>query len=69
MGVNIARIYLGLVTLGPRLPGGPEQYFSDRAGVTFVVKTALWGAQTVIFDAVVVRRTLSLTCDIILQLR
>ncbi|KAI0655014.1 hypothetical protein C8Q70DRAFT_457848 [Cubamyces menziesii] len=57
MGVNIARVYQGFLTIGPGLPGGPEQYFADVSQPTFVTKSALYCLQTLILDGVVIMRT------------
>ena len=50
----MARIYEGFVTIGPFLPGGPEQYFDDVSIPTFVIKSCLFNAQSLILDAIVV---------------
>ena len=55
MGTNIARIYRGLVSVGPLMEGGSEAYFADVSEATFVVKSCLYNVQTLILDAVVVR--------------
>ncbi|KAF5319299.1 hypothetical protein D9619_008345 [Psilocybe cf. subviscida] len=57
MIVNIIRISEGFVSVGPSLPGGPEQYFQDVAETTFVVKSVLYNVQTLILDGVVIYRT------------
>ena len=54
MGVNIARVYQGFVSKGPTTKEGPEGYFADVSELTFVVKSCLYNAQTLILDAVVV---------------
>jgi hypothetical protein len=54
--VDIVRNCQGFLNVGPALPGGPEQYFSDASQPTFVIKTCIYSVQTVILDAVVVRR-------------
>lgn len=54
MIVNIIRICEGFISIGPGLPGGPEQYFEDVAETTFVVKSVLYNLQTLILDGVVV---------------
>ena len=59
MGVNIARMYQGFLTKGLRAPGGPEGFFGDVTQTTFVVKSVLYNAQTLILDAVVVRASQS----------
>ncbi|KAI0739380.1 hypothetical protein C8Q80DRAFT_178602 [Daedaleopsis nitida] len=56
MGVNVARLYEGFITKGPALPGGPESYFSFGAAATYIVKSCLYNAQTIILDAVVIYR-------------
>ncbi|KAI1789104.1 hypothetical protein LXA43DRAFT_1155888 [Ganoderma leucocontextum] len=56
MALNMARIYEGFVTLGPSLPGGPEQYFDNVSIPTFVIKSGLFNAQSLILDAVVIYR-------------
>ena len=59
MIVNIIRVRQGFLTIGPRLSGGPEQFFRDVSTSTFVIKSCLYNTQTLILDAVVVRyRTL-----------
>ena len=55
MAVNIARVYQGFLSKGPDLPGGPEAYFADVSEATFVLKSCLYNAQTLVLDAVVVR--------------
>ena len=55
IAVNILRICQGFLTLGPALPGGPTQYFSDVSQPTLVIYHSLYGAQTLILDGVVVR--------------
>ncbi|KAI9066153.1 hypothetical protein FKP32DRAFT_1566382 [Trametes sanguinea] len=57
MGVNIARVYQGFLTVGPTLPGGAEQYFADVSQRTFVTKSCLYCLQTLILDGVVILRT------------
>jgi hypothetical protein len=54
MIVNIIRISEGFVSVGPNLPGGPEQYFQNVAETTFVIKSVLYNVQTLILDGVVV---------------
>lgn len=54
MGVNTARVYQGFITVGPFLAGGPEAYFGDVSTTTFVTKSCVYNAQTLILDAVVV---------------
>ncbi|KAI0773176.1 hypothetical protein BD413DRAFT_656572 [Trametes elegans] len=57
MGVNIARIYKGFITVGPFVRGGPEAYFEVVSDTTFVVKSIIYNIQTLILDAVVIYRT------------
>ena len=57
MAVNIARVYQGFLSKGPDLPGGPEAYFADVSEATFVLKSCLYNAQTLVLDAVVVGRS------------
>ncbi|CDO76396.1 hypothetical protein BN946_scf184937.g10 [Trametes cinnabarina] len=57
MGVNIARVYQGFLTLGPDLPGGAEEYFADVSQTTFVTKSCLYCLQTLILDGIVILRT------------
>ncbi|TBU45887.1 hypothetical protein BD309DRAFT_955294 [Dichomitus squalens] len=57
MAVNIARVYQGFVSKGPFTDGGPEAYFANVSELTFVVKSCLYNAQTLILDAVVIYRT------------
>ncbi len=54
MAVNIARIYIGLVTVGPTLAGGPDAYLGDNYHLTFILKNSLFAAQVLVLDAVVV---------------
>ena len=54
MAVNILRLRQGYLSLGPFLPGGPEQFFQDVSQTTFVIKSCLYNAQTLILDGVVV---------------
>ncbi|KAI1782843.1 hypothetical protein LXA43DRAFT_386764 [Ganoderma leucocontextum] len=56
MAVNIARLYRGFVSLGPKLAGGPEQYFAFTPDAMFLTKSCLYNAQTVILDAVMIYR-------------
>lgn len=56
MAVNILRLRQGYLSLGPLLPGGPEQFFQDVSQTTFVIKSCLYNAQTLILDGVVVSR-------------
>ncbi|KAF5324158.1 hypothetical protein D9619_011119 [Psilocybe cf. subviscida] len=42
MIVNIVRITEGFVSVGPGLPGGPEEYFQNVAETTFVIKSMAW---------------------------
>ena len=55
MGTNIARLYQGLLSIGPFVPGGSEAFFADVSQLTFVIKSCVYNAQTLILDAVVVR--------------
>ncbi|KAI0354371.1 hypothetical protein OH77DRAFT_1521667 [Trametes cingulata] len=57
MGVNISRVYLGFLTKGPVMEGGPEAFFALVSDPTFVAKSILYNAQTLILDAVVIYRT------------
>ena len=52
--MNIARLYEGFLTVGPHLRGGPEAYFADVSQATFITKSCLYNAQTLILDGVVV---------------
>lgn len=54
MTVNIMRLYEGFISKGPKQPGGPEAYFGNVSEVSFVLKNALYNAQTLILDGVVV---------------
>lgn len=58
MAVNILRLQEGFLTIGPHLPGGPEQYFEDVAQRTFLIKSVLFNTQTLILDFVVVSRNI-----------
>ena len=58
MAVNIARVYQGFISVGPFLQGGPETYFADVSQPTFVTKSCLYNAQTLILDGVVVSTAL-----------
>ncbi|KAI0714622.1 hypothetical protein C8Q76DRAFT_795482 [Earliella scabrosa] len=55
--VNIVRQYEGFVSIGPDLPGGPDQYFSNVSRATLIAKSCLYHMQTLIFDGVVIYRT------------
>ncbi|KAI1782844.1 hypothetical protein LXA43DRAFT_1137185 [Ganoderma leucocontextum] len=57
MAVNIARVYQGFLSKGPDIAGGPEAYFADVSEPTFVMKSSLYNAQTLVLDAVVIYRT------------
>lgn len=59
MIVNIMRVRQGFLTVGPRLEGGPEEFFENVSESTFVIKSCLYNAQTLILDAVVVSHTYS----------
>lgn len=61
MIVNIVRVREGFLTVGPRLPGGSEQFFRDVSSSTFVIKSCLYNTQTLILDAVVVSHTSLIT--------
>ena len=54
MTVNIVRLKEGFWTIGPRLAGGPEQYFENIAQSTFLIKSVLFNCQTLILDFAVV---------------
>lgn len=54
--MNTIRVRDGFLVVGPRLPGGPEQFFEDVSQATFVIKSCLYNTQTLILDAVVVCR-------------
>ncbi|GJE99987.1 hypothetical protein PsYK624_162650 [Phanerochaete sordida] len=57
MIVNVIRVRDGFLVIGPRLPGGPEQFFRDVSSSTFVIKSCLYNTQTLILDGVVIYRT------------
>ncbi|KAI1782852.1 hypothetical protein LXA43DRAFT_386938 [Ganoderma leucocontextum] len=57
MAVNIARLYIGFISKGPGLSGGPDAYFADVTEPSFVAKSCLYNAQTIVLDAVVIYRT------------
>ncbi len=63
----MVRIYEGFVTRGPMLPGGPEQYFDNISISTFVMKSCLFNAQSLILDAIVV--SVSLVYRVCLSIR
>ena len=54
MVTNIVHICQGFLNIGPRLPLGPEQYFGDNSRAPFVIKSCLFDAQTLLFDALMV---------------
>ncbi|TBU24593.1 hypothetical protein BD311DRAFT_780880 [Dichomitus squalens] len=56
MALNVIRVYQGFVAMGPSLPGGPEQYFENISLPTFVAKSCLISAQSLILDIVVIFR-------------
>ncbi|RDX45775.1 hypothetical protein OH76DRAFT_932891 [Lentinus brumalis] len=56
MAINIVRLYQGFISKGLALSGGSEDYFSSATDATFLVKSCLYNAQTVILDAVVIYR-------------
>ncbi|EKM53110.1 uncharacterized protein PHACADRAFT_259285 [Phanerochaete carnosa HHB-10118-sp] len=56
MAVNIERLQQGFLTIGPNLPGGPEQYFANFAQRTFLIKSVLFNCQTLILDFAVIYR-------------
>ncbi|TCD60643.1 hypothetical protein EIP91_009744 [Steccherinum ochraceum] len=55
-GVNISRLVQGLLDAGPVSPHGVEGWFADVSEPSFVAKGVLYGAQTLILDAVVIYR-------------
>lgn len=56
MAVNIERLQQGFLTIGPTLPGGPEEYFENFYQRTFLIKSVLFNTQTLILDFVVIYR-------------
>ncbi|GJE93982.1 hypothetical protein PsYK624_101490 [Phanerochaete sordida] len=56
MAVNIERLQEGFLTIGPELPGGPEDYFANFAQRTFLIKSVLFNTQTLILDFAVIYR-------------
>ena len=64
MALNMARIYEGFVAMGPSLPGGPEEYFENISLPTFVAKSCLFNAQSLILDAIVVSHPFPVCCQI-----
>ena len=52
---NVIRLREGVLTMGPNEPGGPEAYFANVTERTFVIKSVLYNAQTLILDFAVVR--------------
>ncbi|KAH8079056.1 hypothetical protein BXZ70DRAFT_911092, partial [Cristinia sonorae] len=54
--LDILRLVRGVVVIGPELPGGIEQYFSDVLQISWTVKGILYSCQTLILDAVVIYR-------------
>ncbi|KAI0370681.1 hypothetical protein BV20DRAFT_1071393 [Pilatotrama ljubarskyi] len=57
MAVNISRVYLGFLSKGPAMEGGPEAFFALVSDPTFVAKSIFYNTQTLILDAVVIYRT------------
>ena len=55
MAISVFRLYQGFLTSGPRMPGGPEEYFADVTLSTYVIKSVFYDLQTLTFDAVMVR--------------
>lgn len=55
--MNIARVRRGFLSIGPTLEGGPEEFFLRVSEITFIVKSVLYNAQTLILDGVMVRIT------------
>ncbi|EJC99742.1 uncharacterized protein FOMMEDRAFT_170331 [Fomitiporia mediterranea MF3/22] len=55
--VNIIRVCQGFLNIGPKLPGGPDQYFADITQPTFIFKSAVSTVQTLMLDGVVIYRT------------
>ena len=51
---NVVRLREGFLTVGPFLPGGTEAYFANVAQRTFIIKSVLYNAQTLILDFAVV---------------
>ncbi|TCD61936.1 hypothetical protein EIP91_007704 [Steccherinum ochraceum] len=56
MITNIVRIVRGFVFIGPKLPGGPEQFFTEIQEPTFIIKGTLHPIQILILDGVVIYR-------------
>ncbi|TCD60640.1 hypothetical protein EIP91_009741 [Steccherinum ochraceum] len=56
IGVNISRLVQGLLDAGPMFPSGIEGWFADVSEPTFIAKSVLYNAQTLILDAVVIYR-------------
>lgn len=52
--LNVLRLHRAFISIGPHLTGGPEGYFLDVTRVSWIVKGALYGAQTLIMDAILV---------------
>lgn len=52
--MTVLRLFNGIFTIGPHLAGGREEYFADPSTVTWAAKTAIYGAQILILDAVLV---------------
>ena len=52
---NVIRLREGVLTIGPNMPGGPDGYFANVTARTFIIKSVLYNAQTLILDFAVVR--------------
>ncbi|KAH8078745.1 hypothetical protein BXZ70DRAFT_658531 [Cristinia sonorae] len=57
LAVNIVRLQTGFMKEGMSHPGGTEGYFLDVSRPTYVAKSTLYNAQTLILDAAVIYRT------------
>ncbi|KIP01634.1 hypothetical protein PHLGIDRAFT_112895 [Phlebiopsis gigantea 11061_1 CR5-6] len=53
---NVVRLREGVLTVGPNEAGGPEDYFANVTARTFVIKSVLYNAQTLILDFAVIYR-------------
>ena len=51
---NVVRLRQGVLTVGPTQPGGSDAYFGNVTEKTFIIKSVLYNAQTLILDFAVV---------------
>ncbi|KAH8096905.1 hypothetical protein BXZ70DRAFT_322737 [Cristinia sonorae] len=53
---NMVRLVRAFIIIGPNLPGGANEFFTDSTEYTFIIKACLFPVQTLILDGVVIYR-------------